>query len=395
MKKILLIAVLALGAITASAQGSVDGRKFSDNWSIGLKGGAVSPMKGYAFWPNSRGMFGLELRKQLTPVFGLGVEGEWSVNTSSWTPLKSVNTLDHQYVGVFGTVNLMNAFGGYKGTPRLFEIEAVAGTGWLHSYYHLTHFYYPTETNCDGNSWANKVGLNFNFNLGESRAWTIAIKPAILWNMNGAAKANNLGYSAQYNINHAVVEMEAGVTYHFKNSNGTHSFQIIEPMDYELVASLNQQINDLRDELSACGANNAALSAQIADLQRQLEECLKVKNAPCEKIVETLNNKYYVFFDFSSSRINAMQQAQIELIANTLKANKGSKVVVKGYASKDGNKAYNEKLSQKRADSIKNELVKRYGIEANRIEARGEGIAEIFDKLGWNRFADCEIVLAD
>ncbi|RXE70543.1 OmpA family protein, partial [Muribaculaceae bacterium Isolate-013 (NCI)] len=42
MKKIILIAALALGAISAQAQVTVQGSKFSDNWSLGLKGGAVT-----------------------------------------------------------------------------------------------------------------------------------------------------------------------------------------------------------------------------------------------------------------------------------------------------------------------------------------------------------------
>ena len=71
------MAALALGAISAQAQVTVQGSKFSDNWSLGLKGGAVTPAKGHSFWQNCRGIFGLELKKQITPVFGLGIEGEW------------------------------------------------------------------------------------------------------------------------------------------------------------------------------------------------------------------------------------------------------------------------------------------------------------------------------
>lgn len=135
MKKIFILAAIALGTVAAQAQTSVQGSKFIDNWSVGIKGGVTAPFNGCSFWPHARGIMGAEITKQITPVLGLGVEGEWTVNTSSWSALKSANVFDHQYVGVFGTVNLMNAFGGYKGAPRFFEIEAVAGTGWLHSYY--------------------------------------------------------------------------------------------------------------------------------------------------------------------------------------------------------------------------------------------------------------------
>ena len=40
---------------------------------------------------------------------------------------------------------------------------------------------------------------------------------------------------------------------------------------------------------------------------------------------------------------------------------------------------------QKRAEAVKKELVKRYGIAANRVEATGMGIGDLFDENSWNR----------
>ena len=138
MKKVILLTAIALSSLCASAQTTVAGSKFTDNWSFTLKGGAVLSSKAvgsHGFWKDGRGVVGAELRKQITPVLGLGAEGEWSINTSSWYPVKSANVFDHQYVGVFGALNLSNAFAGYAGMPRVFEMELVAGTGWLHAYY--------------------------------------------------------------------------------------------------------------------------------------------------------------------------------------------------------------------------------------------------------------------
>ena len=187
-----MLAIAALGFCAAQAQVTLEGTKLTDNVSFTLKGGAVSPFQHYAFFKNARGMFGAELRKQLTPIFGFGVEGEWTVNTSSWGKapanvwqsalgVKSSNMLDHQFVGGFATFNLSNVFGGYKGAPRAVEVEAVVGAGWLHAYQNGADV-------TDENSWYTKYGVNFNFNLGETKAWTISLKPAILWDMNGDAK---------------------------------------------------------------------------------------------------------------------------------------------------------------------------------------------------------------
>lgn len=386
MKKAILLAAMALSMAGASAQTTVAGSKFTDNWSFTLKGGAVMSSKSVAdngFWDNARGIVGAELRKQITPVFGLGVEGEWTINTSSWAGYRSGNWFDHQYVGVFGAVNLMNAFAGYTGAPRLFELEVVGGTGWLHAYY-------PHTSGKDGNSWATKVGMNFNFNLGESKAWTLALKPAYLWNMNGNPRPNILGYEARYDSNFGYLELEAGITYHFGNSNGTHHFTVVRPYDQSEIDALNAQINALRGELEASGANNAALLAQIADLQAQLDACNR-RPPVVEKVVKDLNNIRYVFFNCGSAYVQPNQQPNIAMVADQLKENTNATVTVKGYASKDGSAAFNRKLAERRAEAVKKELVKRYGIASDRVKAEGMGIGDLFQENSWNRVSVCTV----
>lgn len=386
MKKAILLAAMALSVAGAFAQTTVAGSKFTDNWSFTLKGGAVMSSKSVAdngFWDNARGIVGAELRKQITPVFGLGVEGEWTINTSSWAGYRSGNWFDHQYVGVFGAVNLMNAFAGYTGAPRLFELEVVGGTGWLHAYY-------PHTSGKDGNSWATKVGMNFNFNLGESKAWTLAFKPAYLWNMNGNPRPNILGYEARYDSNFGYLELEAGITYHFGNSNGTHHFTVVRPYDQSEIDALNAQINALRGELEASGANNAALLAQIADLQAQLDACNR-RPPVVEKVVKDLNNIRYVFFNCGSAYVQPNQQPNIAMVADQLKENTNATVTVKGYASKDGSAAFNRKLAERRAEAVKKELVKRYGIASDRVKAEGMGIGDLFQENSWNRVSVCTV----
>lgn len=386
MKKAILLAAMALSVAGASAQTTVAGSKFTDNWSFTLKGGAVMSSKSVAdngFWDNARGIVGAELRKQITPVFGLGVEGEWTINTSSWAGYRSGNWFDHQYVGVFGAFNLMNAFAGYTGAPRLFELEVVGGTGWLHAYY-------PHTSGNDGNSWATKVGMNFNFNLGESKAWTLAFKPAYLWNMNGNPRPNILGYEARYDSNFGYLELEAGITYHFGNSNGTHHFTVVRPYDQSEIDALNAQINALRGELEASGANNAALLAQIADLQAQLDACNR-RPPVVEKVVKDLNNIRYVFFNCGSAYVQPNQQPNIAMVADQLKENSNATVTVKGYASKDGSAAFNRKLAECRAEAVKKELVKRYGIASDRVKAEGMGVGDLFQENSWNRVSVCTV----
>lgn len=74
-----------------------------------------------------------------------------------------------------------------------------------------------------------------------------------------------------------------------------------------------------------------------------------------------------------------------------MKKNPKSKVVIKGYASQDGNLDFNIKLAQKRAESVKNALVKKYGISADRIQAEGQGIGHMFKEESWNRVSICTL----
>lgn len=167
MRKSIILLALILGGLTANAQSVVEGTKVTDNWSVEVNAGAITPLTHSAFFKSMRPAFGVGVSKQLTPIFGLGFQGMGYINT---TPSKT--SFDASDVSLLGKVNLMNLFAGYKGEPRLFEVEAVAGMGWLHYY---------VNGDGDQNTWSTRLGLNFNFNLGESKAWTLGIKPAIVY----------------------------------------------------------------------------------------------------------------------------------------------------------------------------------------------------------------------
>ena len=75
MKSHLLVAILMLGgATTAVAQQAMVQPKFFDNWSVGLQGGVSTPIKGSPFFKSMRGVAGIDVRKQITPAFGIGAE---------------------------------------------------------------------------------------------------------------------------------------------------------------------------------------------------------------------------------------------------------------------------------------------------------------------------------
>lgn len=374
MRKSVLVAALALGGLAASAQ-LVEQPKFGDNWSIGVDGGVTTPLNNAAFWGDMRGQFGAHIEKQISPVFGLGIEGVTAVNTSSWRGhVHSKTAFDNLYVGTYGSVNLFNLFGGYKCATRPFDITAVAGAGWGHDY---------VVGDGDYNYFVTKAGLNFNFNVSENV--TIALKPYVAWNMNGT----NIAQTATgYNINAATFNVLAGVTYHF----GGNGFKCVAPGYSQAdIDALNDQINAMRGERDAALAAVAASQAENAALAADLQACL---NKPAQVVKETstdLNSVRYVFFKIGSSVITNDQMPNVEMIAAYMKNHPNSKVVIKGYASKDGNYDFNVKLAQARAEAVKNALVKKYKVNADRISAEGQGIGEMFTEESWNRVSICTL----
>jgi len=372
MKKTLLSAVLALGALTAAAQ-AYEQPKFFDNWSFGLDGGAATPLTHHAFFGNMRGVFGAHLQKQVTPAFALGVEGLAGVNTSSWYGRHSATAIDNSYVGMYGAVDLANLFGKFN-PDRVFTVEAVLGAGWGHDYYNKAAGH-------DNNYFATKAGLNFNFNLSDNL--TLGIKPAIVWNMT----ENHTKHSTcAFNANAATFQVLAGLTYNFGPG-----FQLVRPYNQDEIDALNGQINDLRGALDASLAAAAVTEAQNAELAAQLQACMNKKPEVVKEVSNQLNSVRYVFFKIGSSAITKDQQPNVEMIAAYMKNHPNAKVVIRGYASKDGNLDFNIKLAEKRAESVKNALVKGYKIPADRIDAKGEGIGNMFEEESWNRVSICTL----
>ena len=389
MKKLFLLAVAVLTISAANAQVTLQGSKFSDNWSITLKGGAISPFQNYKFWPAARGIFGAELRKQVTPCLGLGVEGEWTINTSDWTEMtglpKSGNIIDHQLVGAFGALNLTNVFSGYSGQPRFCELEAVVGGGWFHGYF-------PKDVREDINSWYTKAGMNINFNLGEAKAFTLSLKPAVVWYMGRGASQS----TTAFNANKAAVEMEAGLTYHFKNSNGTHHFALCDKQYSQAdLDAINAQVNDLRGQVDDLTGRLRAANSELAKTKDQLNDCLNRKpevinnNTIIDNSIEELETN--VFFKIGKSVVAADQMPNVERVAIFLKNHKDATVVIKGYASQDGNEDLNIRLANARAKAVRDLLVNKYKISANRIQAEGQGIGHMFSENEWNRVSICTI----
>ena len=374
MKKFIAVTVACLTCSGIYAQRAYEGANLGDNWSIGIHAGVTTPLTHSAFFPNMRATWGLGIGKQLTPFFGMGVEAMTSINTTA-----SKTAFDNTNVSLLTSVNLSNLFAGYWGTPRLFEIETVAGLGWLH---------YAQNGDGDRNSISSKLGLNFNFNLGEAKAWTIGIKPALVYDLNACGERN-----VGFNANRAAWEITAGLKYHFRCSNGKHHISFAKLYDQAEVDALNEQVNNLRQTNVDQEAELTAANQRYAELEQQLADC---KNQGPVIVTDTITShkktlESVVTFRQGGVSVVASQTPNVERIATYLKNHEKATVSIKGYASPEGKAEVNARIAQQRADAVKSLLVKRYKIAENRITAEGQGVGNMFEEPDWNRVSICTI----
>lgn len=374
MKKVIFtLAVAAMTAQTMSAQ-TVEESKLTDNWYIGVNGGINAKTTHTAIFKNLNPSAGLRIGRNLTPVFGLAVEGEVYFNNkgSEYRPLgtfvKGINA------SLLGTTNFSNWFGGYTGEPRAFEIIGVYGLGWGHA------FHTASNGDIDKNVLTSKFGLDFAFNLGAAKAWQLYIEPNITYGLNAGDKI-------QYNLNNSALGVLVGLNYKFGNSNGTHNFKVAELRNQGEIDALNAKINELRADNSNKDNTIGNNQRTIADLQAQLAAA---KNQKPTVVVNENKNVLQptVIFQQGKSTIDAAQYASISMIATYMKNHKNAKILIKGYASPEGSLELNQKLSEARAEAVKAALVKRYKISSSRLSTQGMGATDkLFDEVDFNRVA--------
>jgi outer membrane protein OmpA-like peptidoglycan-associated protein len=79
-----------------------------------------------------------------------------------------------------------------------------------------------------------------------------------------------------------------------------------------------------------------------------------------------------LYFQTGSMKLRPESEAQLKEFAADLARNRGARVLVNGYSDNVGNAASNLRLSQERANAVKDDLV-RMGISEGRVTAQGFG----------------------
>jgi hypothetical protein len=330
MKKriFLMLALFCAVVVSANAQIATQNSNALDNISVGVTAGVSTPLDFNSVFPLNTNV-GLKLQKDFTPAFGVQVEGLAVLNDNHFSDIKT--SVKATNVGINGLFNLSNIFGGYQGAPRTFEVSTVTGIGWLHTW------------NTSANFLSAKTGLDLAFNLGKKKATSIVFTPAVYWNLN---KVGHIHFSK----NNAQLALNLSLIYHFKTSNGTHSFKT-----YDIGAMIGE-IDRLNGALSECESREPQV--------RVVEKIVEVQAPANTATVVANDEQWIVTFATASSKLSKEAEYILNQIGND------AIVDIIATASPDGSAKFNQKLSEMRAAKVKDYLTKR-GVKVNSAVGKG------------------------
>lgn len=388
MKKLLFTLALAGVSVAGMAQNnetavpemkySVATNSFWSNWFVqaNLAGTAFysneeqgwelskSPFKSFR---NNLG-FSVAIGKWFTPGLGLRTKfnGVWGRTVVPVEKEKAYDDNGNKYwtLNEQALFNLSNMFCGYSNT-RVWNFIPYLGAG--------------IGRNMSANTYAMglSAGILNTFRLSDRFAINLELGYS-LWETDmdgisvGAIDAKDGPASRDQ-----MFSVEVGLTYNVGKTrwNKTPDVDALKALSQSQIDALNAQLADSQNE-------NAKLKDMLAN-QKSVETTKVVKEIAAAPVS--------VFFNIGKSRIASKKDLQnVKDLVEVAKAN-NSKIVVTGYAdSKTGSAAFNQKLSQKRADVVANELVK-MGLSRDNIEVVAAGGVNTLSPVSYNRRATVAI----
>ena len=194
----------------------------------------------------------------------------------------------------------------------------------------------------------------------------------------------------KYNFQTAIIGANLGLNYKFGCSNGTHNYASAQLRNQAEINSLNAKINELRGTVQTKDGQIAERDNRIEELEMALDECKKKPAVVVEEVIKKEETvlQPIVIFGQGKSTIDAAQYASVEMIAKYMRNHPDSKILVRGFASPEGNPELNQKLSVARAVSVMTALINKYHIASDRITIEGMGATDkLSEEIDFNRVA--------
>ena len=405
------LAALLIGGAAQAQDATPAAQQFS-TWSIGVNGGALSPISplggrnDFSNWKSSFG-YGLYVKKQFTPYFSLRLDGirgklkgdnseAYDGGTTVTGGNQSFNTTLSYAGSLNAEVNLFNidmfkkedvlqlyvsggaGLAGYK--PKVVSAAGVASD--YAGGKNISELIIPV-----GIGAKVKLSEKINLDLG----WSVYFVYGD--NLDGTYRNGN---NDKFSYAHAGLEFALG-------KGKQLAFHNPVAATYEEALQAKQLAGALKSDLDNQKAENAKLRSDLNDLLKdsdgdgvadKLDKCPNtpagtvVDGAGCplkapeqiikEKVIITNEDRKVVAdaikdleFDLGKSTIRAKSYPTLNRVANLL-VTKNFSLKLAGHTDNTGSADLNMRLSKDRAESIKAYLVSQ-GANASRIEATGYG----------------------
>lgn len=129
---------------------------------------------------------------------------------------------------------------------------------------------------------------------------------------------------------------------------------------------------------AAVGAGMAAAYCWVhgAEAEEMVVEEVVVEEVVAEPVAEAVRVELDVKFDFDKAQVKEESYGDIKSLADFMKQYPQTSTVVEGHTDSVGTDTYNQGLSERRANAVRDVLVNQYGVEGGRVNAVGYGEAQ-------------------
>lgn len=347
---------------------------WSENWFLQLGAGINMP-----FVENS--LPGGDAKRKITLAMNVGV-GRWFSpymgfrfsalggalhwENGNYSKAKYANlNLDFMW-------DMMNSVAGVN-PNRVFSINPFVGLGGTYTW--------------DINSAAANVHAN-NGKIKDN-TWTLPVSAGIQFRFRTGKyvdifmEARSQFYADNFNgtVGGKPVDVDFTAVGGLSINLGGVSFTKTDPCAYlNYMQNLNDQVNELRGQLSKTNNELAAAKAQLPcpDPVVQVNEV---------DVIETDMPLATVRFTINSAKISNEQMVNVYNMAQWLEEYPDATVTICGYADDEtGSSEYNMKLSERRAKAVYDALVNQYGVDSGRLTIQAFGSeTQPYETNNWNR----------
>ena len=358
----LMMAVALVGATPAQAQ-TRDSVAFQPHWFVQPQVGVGYHVGEAKFSKLLSPAAQLSVGRQFSPVFGLrlGASG-WQARNWQTHPVAEYKW-NYVQANLDATVSLTNLIWGWD-ADRKWNVYGLAGVG-------LNIAFKNDDANCLA-AMNESAGIPALQNGGFEK----------LWDGTKLFPAGRLGAGIEYDLSERValgLEYNANVLPDKWNSkkgkNDNLDWQQNLLVGVKIALGKTRKHITIKEPAPVVEQPKSVVEkkkpAAVVEKKKPTAVVAEKKPEPVvEKVPEMPEVK--VFFAASSSKLTPAEAEKLQPVVDYLKKYGKRNVVISGYASTDGKKAYNQRLSERRAKAVERWLIDN-GIDAARIKTEGKG----------------------